>query len=322
MQSFYRSKPDLPLSENLNCLHAAYREALVGFEVCPLDADNYEFDMSGVVSGGFSALRVRSAPCVITLPTQAVSDLADDIIIQTVISGEIHVRQFERTSHLRAGDTVVYSAEYPSTFVFYGTHEMGVVRVPRRVLMISSELGSVVGKNLAEARHIGPVLHSFLVHLTGHASSMSICQMERLSTNLADLVASAADAVCTPMTQQSRDRKRLLLERVKMIIRDNLGNQELTPEKVAEISKMSTRYINRLFEDEDTSLARFIWDERIARAASMLSDPAMRRRQVSEVAYYAGFKNLSHFSTVFRERFGVTPRKYRDMPKVPEGVAR
>jgi transcriptional regulator GlxA family with amidase domain len=42
-----------------------------------------------------------------------------------------------------------------------------------------------------------------------------------------------------------------------------------------------------------------------------LTDPAMRHRSISEIAFAAGFNDLSHFSRSYRARYGLLPRETR-----------
>lgn len=34
-------------------------------------------------------------------------------------------------------------------------------------------------------------------------------------------------------------------------------------------------------------------------------------RNISEVAFNSGFENLSHFSRIFKEKYGVSPQKFK-----------
>jgi len=51
--------------------------------------------------------------------------------------------------------------------------------------------------------------------------------------------------------------------------------------------------------------------ERLQAARRALSRGEFSSRQVNEIAYAAGFSNMSHFSFSFKKRFGSTPREYR-----------
>jgi AraC-like DNA-binding protein len=59
------------------------------------------------------------------------------------------------------------------------------------------------------------------------------------------------------------------------------------------------------------SPARLILERRLEHAAELL---AARAGNVSQIAFRVGFKNVSHFSQRFRERYGATPSAYATGP--------
>jgi transcriptional regulator GlxA family with amidase domain len=59
-------------------------------------------------------------------------------------------------------------------------------------------------------------------------------------------------------------------------------------------------------------LGRYIWTHRLERCKSALTDSSQSHRAISEIAFAWGFNNMSHFSSLFRERVGVSPREYRE----------
>jgi transcriptional regulator GlxA family with amidase domain len=75
---------------------------------------------------------------------------------------------------------------------------------------------------------------------------------------------------------------------------------------------LSVRHLNRLFAREGTSLMHHVWERRLARCHTDLTDPAIRARSITEIALAAGFNDLSHFSHSYRARYGCAPRETRD----------
>ena len=65
------------------------------------------------------------------------------------------------------------------------------------------------------------------------------------------------------------------------------------------------------FADAGTTFTEFLRQQRLARAYRLLGDPAQKDRNVADLAYAAGFSDLSHFNRAFRRRYGVTPREIR-----------
>ncbi len=101
---------------------------------------------------------------------------------------------------------------------------------------------------------------------------------------------------------------------VKLWIESHL-DQALSTDSIAGACRISMRHLNRLFEQEKTSPMRFVWQRRLARSHRDLSDPAMRGRTVSEIAFGAGFNSLAHFSRAYRACYGCAPRESR--PSAP-----
>jgi AraC-like DNA-binding protein len=85
----------------------------------------------------------------------------------------------------------------------------------------------------------------------------------------------------------------------------------LDAQTVAEAVGLSPRYINKLFEVEDTSLMRYIWNTRLEYCAKELADPVCSITRISDIAMKWGFNDMSHFSRAFRDSFDMSPRDWR-----------
>lgn len=105
---------------------------------------------------------------------------------------------------------------------------------------------------------------------------------------------------------KSGDEK--LLERVEAVVIKELSNTELSVEFIAsEIGVSRSHLHRRLKELTNVSPSTYIKQTRMRHAAFLLTE---KRMAVSEVAYATGFNSLSHFSTVFREFYGMSPTKF------------
>ena len=60
-----------------------------------------------------------------------------------------------------------------------------------------------------------------------------------------------------------------------------------------------------------------VLEQRLVRAARLLRDPRHLARKVSDIAYLAGFNDMSYFHRAFRRRFGMTPSDMRN--RTPRG---
>jgi signal transduction histidine kinase/DNA-binding response OmpR family regulator/ligand-binding sensor domain-containing protein len=98
------------------------------------------------------------------------------------------------------------------------------------------------------------------------------------------------------------------LERVKTYILDNLSNENLSVESVAEAMGMSrSTLFRKVTALTGSTVNELIRSFRLQKAAQLLEQ---KWGPVSQVAYQVGFTNLSYFSKCFREQFGVLPSDY------------
>src|SRR6185437_7198589 len=99
--------------------------------------------------------------------------------------------------------------------------------------------------------------------------------------------------------------------RVHSFIEQHLGEEDLSPGLVAAAHHVSVRYLHRLFEAEDTTVAAWIRRRRLDRCRRDLADPALSALPVSTVAAKWGITDPAHFSRLFRSAYGLPPAEYR-----------
>ena len=105
---------------------------------------------------------------------------------------------------------------------------------------------------------------------------------------------------------KSPDEK--LLERVMAVINKNIGNSDLSVDKIADEVGISRVHLHRKMKELTGQTPHdFIRNIRLKKAANLLSSGDMN---VSEVMYACGFANAASFSTVFKKLYGVSPREY------------
>lgn len=94
-------------------------------------------------------------------------------------------------------------------------------------------------------------------------------------------------------------------------IRAHFVDAALSPDSVAGAVGISARYLHELLQESGTSFAERVLDLRLARAFALLRGADGPARKVSDIAYAAGFNDLSHFNRCFRRRYGLTPTAAR-----------
>jgi AraC-like DNA-binding protein len=99
--------------------------------------------------------------------------------------------------------------------------------------------------------------------------------------------------------------------RVRDLVAAHLDSHELSVDFVSSRLGISKSYLFMIMNAANTTLGRFILEQRLQRSRDLLADPTMMHRPISEIAFSVGFRELSHFSRRFAERFGRSPRAYR-----------
>lgn len=102
-----------------------------------------------------------------------------------------------------------------------------------------------------------------------------------------------------------------LRQRVKAYIRLHLRDPDLTIDRIAAALSCSKRYLHMCFADEGLSITEFIWTERLEQCRRELESEALPGRTLTEVAFSWGFNSSSHFSRLFKKRFGAPPSRTR-----------
>jgi len=100
--------------------------------------------------------------------------------------------------------------------------------------------------------------------------------------------------------------------RIVNYIEENLGDPNLTPTRIAATFRITTRYLHHLFSDGEETVARFILRRRLEGCARALTSPSQRKRTITAIAFDHGFSSATHFGRVFRARYDMTPREYRN----------
>jgi AraC-like DNA-binding protein len=100
------------------------------------------------------------------------------------------------------------------------------------------------------------------------------------------------------------------LEQVKSHIARHYDDPDLNVGDLSRRLGLSTRYIQMAFAEEGISPSSYIWSTRLEAAAKLLRSEGADM-SITEIAFRSGFTSSSHFSTLFKDAYGMTPREYR-----------
>ena len=96
------------------------------------------------------------------------------------------------------------------------------------------------------------------------------------------------------------------LRSVQQWIEEHLGHPDLSLDRIAHANGISLRYLHLLFRGCEMSAAEWLWHRRLQRAYDLIAKGD--GRSITSIAFAHGFNSSAHFSTMFRRKYGVSPR--------------
>lgn len=244
---------------------------------------------------------------VIRTTSEARQDHRGCLKVVAQLRGSACFEQAGRRVLLRPGEWSVYdtSASYVVTNPASVTHL--VMLLPReRVRDLGIPVDRVTVRRFSGRRGAGRLAYDQLLASFGAASAGDAGAE---ADNLAALIGIAI------LERAGVETDRALAagarERVLAYVHANLRDPAMTLDRVATAVGCGKRNLHKLFRDHGETLGAYIWQARVARVRADLAAPALRERSITEIAFSWGFNSAAHFSRSFRERYGVSPRRYR-----------
>lgn len=239
----------------------------------------------------------------------------DDFYLLSLLHrGEMTIVQRGRTARLGPGDFAIYDTSEAYQIHLDQPFAQTVLKIKRKD--ISDRLlnaSSLTARRVAGDTGIGHLASHFVRELRTQLDNIYPPSAHQLRMTLLDLVSGALKELGGDATPPAREGQTLLLHRILQFVEDNLHDENLSCETVAQSLGVSGRYLRKLFEGRSHSLSEWIWHRRLEEAHRSLTDIQSAQRSVTAIAYDLGFKDPAHFSKAFRTRFGLTPRECRHL---------
>ncbi|MDH2345656.1 helix-turn-helix domain-containing protein [Bradyrhizobium sp. SSUT18] len=236
----------------------------------------------------------------------------DFVLIALGNRGAGGVVQDGRETVIHPGEFALYDTTRPYELKFNDTFTQTIFKVPRD--MVRRRLG---GTEALTAMSFGAdvplerLAYDFIFKLCQSADRLAPNNAAALSEQAVDLLTLALSERLGTTSLPSSTHRSALLYRLKAHIRVHLADPDLSLSETAAALGISSRYVNDLLADENTSFQRYVLGERLAQCRRDLASPVLAHRHISEIAFAWGFNDLSHFGRVFREHFGMSPRDFR-----------
>ena len=245
--------------------------------------------------------------------TQRASDHEGEFflfVMQTIGTGE--VTQDDRRAILAPGDFTMYDTTRPYGLDFASDFQQFVFRVPRDELRFRvADAERLTAYRMPGSRAVGRLLREVVRGLPAAMEEGDADVLSSIADSVTDLIAANLRAAVPAGEPLPSKVRRYHETRIKAFIKENAADPELTVKGIAETLGMSVSALYRAFESQQVTVAEMLWSERLATARQALRSRVLSNKSIKEIAFESGFTDAGHFSRLFRQRFGKSPRQYR-----------
>ncbi|MFF5926596.1 helix-turn-helix domain-containing protein [Streptomyces hydrogenans] len=186
-------------------------------------------------------------------------------------------------------------------------------RVPRCYLGATEpELDRVLGVPVRGGEGVGALVSGFLTALAAEAESRRSTLGDRRARTavhlLSVLVVELLEADTRGAAEDAPGDE--LLSRVHAHIEEHLTDPDLSPESIARAHHISVRYLQKLFQNDGSTVSQWVRRRRLESCRFELGR-STRRITMAAMAHRWGFSSPSHFSRTFRGAYGMSPSAWQ-----------
>ena len=220
-------------------------------------------------------------------------------LIHYVVSGKGFFQTGDKEYHLSSGDMFLIRPKQVTAYYADPDDPWAYIWVGFESTL---ELQDIFKKNIISSRECGNIFHGLLeCENFGENAELFVC------SKIYELIAYLKKAEATDKNQIER-----YVLMAKNYIETNydkdLSVSELAKQLGLDRSYFSTIFKNRLGKPPQ----QYIVDYRLEKAAYFME---VYRYTPQEAAHYCGYPDLFNFSKMFKRKYGVSPRHYRDQKK-------
>jgi AraC-like DNA-binding protein len=317
LETVFRTE-DLPAADRFDSWYQMIRDAILPAVVQVDQADDFRAS-TRVLNLGAVQVYAMDVPTVrVSRPPKLVrqSDPEQCNLVFNLRGayGFAHGRQ---CTALGADDLMFYDSSRPFDGWTAGHGHDGQthlqVQFPREMLPNPALVDRHFGERLpAGGNGVRTLLAGYLRQLVAPAAAYRGVDSAGLAVVTMDLIATLlAHESDAARSLPPEVRHRGLLVRIYEFMRQRLDDPDLSPEVVAAAHHISTRYLHKLFQGEEMSIAAWIRRHRLEGCHRDLADPRHHARSIQAIAARWGFTDKAHFSRLFRRTYGLTASDYR-----------
>ncbi|MBF6170952.1 helix-turn-helix domain-containing protein [Nocardia blacklockiae] len=241
-------------------------------------------------------------------PRHVRADSDDDFRLLLTFAGRTELWDDEGRAQLPSGSGCLVTLDEPFGFQL-GQGSRGVLMtIPRHEIAHRLDVAdSLTARPIDLSSGLGRVVSTMLTGLLDESDALDGYQFDTAAAHIVDLLCMHAQARQSAAADQL-DKLDLAIRRY---VRAHATDPDLSGATIARALGWSVRQIQLALRRSGTTPRELIREERLHLANIRMRDPALRHRSIASIASGLGFGSASAFSTLFRQRFGVTPRDAR-----------
>lgn len=267
--------------------------------------------------GAVGPLRVCSARATaVTLRRTerlAREDEEPAVTLGVQMTGSSMVVQNGRECVLRPGDCAVFESVAPYTLLFDEGVDHRFIRFPRAALALPDRsLRDVTAVPLGSGNPIARLAFTYF-------SQLAVADELHQGMHADAAVQPSVELLRAVLTSQHGDSgsakaplEATLSLRVTRYIREHLADRDLSAARIAAAHDISVRHLYAVLSRSGISLGDWIRTRRLAECRRELAGQNGRLRTIAAIGRSWGFADATHFSKVFKQTYGISPRAWRE----------
>jgi AraC-like DNA-binding protein len=308
------SSEEYPSAKRFEAWRAGVCDHYVQVDMVNMGPSDYIGYIKEASFGAVTLSETQSPPLHILRRRSHISRVSEDYVyVNFAVKGGQEVRQRDRSILYAAGRACLFTASEPYELINAEPARYIYLEFRRDELAKRFTGRAPVTSLIQTGSGIGRVAAAMCSAMVMESQYLRAEARVQLGTDIINILALAFEETQHDAAESvgDADVRGARLRQVMSYIEKHLGNPLLNPERIAKANQMSVRTLQYLFKSADMSVSDYIWTSRLERCRKELELAVGQHRKVTEIAMDAGFNSLSHFSSVFRKRYGVSPTSIR-----------
>jgi AraC-like DNA-binding protein len=304
----------------------ALRETIRSNVVCveldlPATADQVQAKVALSDLARVQLCSVDAMPTTVTRTSRSARAIDEEpvLFVTLQVAGTSMMVQHGRQAVLQPGQFAVYATTAPYTLVFGSGVHAHFFRIPLSELALpDAAVREVSARTLGGPdEHVARLTSSYLTRIAATAELLARPTSDSLATPTIELVRTTLATARGDEALVRGPAAASLDVRIVEHMRANLRDPSLSAATIAAAHHVSVRHLYTLLSRAGISLGDWIRTERLERCRRDLAQPGLSNLTIAAIATSWGFADATHFSRVFRDAYGLSPRQWRTIRLTP-----